>query len=243
MARMLVARVPPSVEQSIGDEALAEIQQEGGFVEDSNRVAKLEALAAPLTRTVKIGTNVLDFHILDSEDPNAFAMGGGHVVVTIGLMKMLETPEELLGVIAHELAHVTEKHLLRKAAAAAGPMAVVQVFFGDGDIVKLAERSSVDLMVQQSFSQGYETEADDVGFNLLVAANIDPRGEIEALKKLRIYESALRGGYSGTHAFDSHPMLEKRIARLEKRWRKLKKKDGFLDLSASRRDMKQAAGN
>jgi beta-barrel assembly-enhancing protease len=243
MARILVARVPASVEQSIGDEALTEIQQEGVLIQESNRIARLEALAEPLTGTVKIGTNRLSFYILDAEYPNAFAMGGGHVVVTVGLMKMLDTPEELLGVIAHEVAHVTEKHLLRKAVAAAGPMAVFRVYFGDGDVVKLAEKSSVDLMVQQSFSQGYEIEADEVGFEMLVAANIDPRGEIEALKKLRVYEAAESADYSGTHAFDSHPALEKRIARLEKKWRKLKKKDGFLDLSASRSDMRKAAGN
>jgi len=243
MTRVLIARVPASIEQKIGDEELAEMQKLGGLVGDTNRIAKLEALAAPLTRTVKIGTNALDFYIWDLEEPNAFAMGGGHVVVTAGLLKMLDTPEELLGVIAHEVAHVTEKHLLRKAAAAAGPMAIFQVFFGNGDIVKMAEESSGDIMVQQAFSQDYEIEADEVGWQTLVAANIDPRGEIEALKKLQIYEAAQRHGYEGSHAFDSHPALEKRIARLEKKWKKLKKKDDFLDLSATRHDLKQAAGN
>ncbi|MSU59525.1 MAG: M48 family metallopeptidase [Pedosphaera sp.] len=242
MARSLVAKVPPALEQALGDEQLAELQKDGGLLPDRKRVARLEALAAPLTSTVKIGTNALDFNILDDDEPNAFAMGGGHVVVTTGLLKLVETPEELLGVIAHEVAHVTERHLLRKRAAAAGFFKIVEMFLSGGSVATLEVDWPSDIMVQQSFSQGYEMEADDVGWQMLVAANIDPRGEIEALKRLRTYEVAQRRLDFGTHAFDSHPALEKRIARLEKKWNKLKKKDGFLDLAAAEKDLRVAAG-
>jgi predicted Zn-dependent protease len=85
------------------------------------------------------------------------------------------------------------------------------------------------LMIGQGFSQEYETEADNVGWDYLVKANIDPRGMIEMFRKLNAYETH-RKALKLPQAFRSHPALEKRIRRLEAKWRKLPRKSGFLEL-------------
>jgi hypothetical protein len=76
-------------------------------------------------------------------------------------------------------------------------------------------------MVYQGFSQDYETEADDTGWNYLVAANIDPRGMIRAFQKLEAYRKSKVGlRPSRRKALQGHPATEKRIARLENKWTK-----------------------
>ena len=242
MARSLIARVPPEVEKKFGDEAMAEMRQELVFVEDSNRVANVALLAAPLTSSVGDGKTELHFYIVENDDPNAFALPGGRVVVTTGLLKLVDRPEELLGVMAHELAHVTQRHGLREAAASAGPILIFQIFLGGGGVGGLVT-GAADLMVRQGFSQEYELEADDVGWQMLVNANIDPRGMTDALTKLQQFEAAQKDKRDTVpQAFSSHPALDKRIARLEKKWEKLPRKIGFENVSGADFALKAAAG-
>jgi len=85
-------------------------------------------------------------------------------------------------------------------------------------------------LVRQSFSQEYETEADDAGWKLLVDANVDPRGLTGILRKFEGYEASQKHVQVMPRALSSHPALEKRIARLEGKWKKLKRKTGFAEL-------------
>lgn len=152
------------------------------------------------------------------------------MIVYTGLLELVDRPEQLLGVIAHEAAHVTQKHGFRKALSAAGPFLIFGVFLGGGDglLNMLSENSG--LLIQQSFSQEYETEADAVGWQTLVNANIDPRGMTDLFLKLKGYELSRKFAAVRPQAFESHPALDKRIARLEAKWRKLPRKAGFREL-------------
>src|ERR1019366_1791783 len=98
--------------------------QGGTLLEDSNEVAQLTDLAAPLVQALPAGQRDLKFYISDDPEPNAFALPGGHVVVNTGLLQMADQPEELLGVLAHELAHQTKRHAMRRNIAAAGPLVI-----------------------------------------------------------------------------------------------------------------------
>ena len=84
-------------------------------------------------------------------------------------------------------------------------------------------------LVQQSFSQEYEKEADDVGWEYLVKANIDPRGMIAVFERMRMTLAGQLDDF-GPKAFQSHPDLDKRIARLNAKWKKLPRKSGFTEL-------------
>jgi len=228
MVRSLVARIPPEMEQKLGDALVEELQVELAFVDDTNRVAQLAALAEPLTKAASGGKTEFKFHLLEDDDPNAFALPGGHVFVNTGLLKLADRPEQVLGTIAHEVAHVTEKHGFRKAISAAGPILIFRIFLGGGVLA-----GGSDLLVRQSFSQEYEMEADDAGWRLLVAANVDPRGLTEILRKFEGYEANRKHVAVMPRAFSSHPALEKRIARLEAKWKKLGRKTGFVELKPS----------
>ena len=243
MVQSLVARLPASVERRIGDEAMKELQDEMFFIADSNRVAHLVALAGPLMNSIR-GTTNFQYYIVEEDDPNAFALPGGHVIVTTGLLQMCDRPEQLLGVLAHEVAHLTQKHGVRKAVSAAGPFLILRVFLGGsgGGMSRLLSGAS-DLLIRSSFSQEYETEADEEGWRVLVAARIDPRGMRESFEKLQSYEIARKYSVEMPQAFASHPALSKRIARLEMKWRELADKNKFEDVSRFNRHLRAASGD
>lgn len=231
MVRAIADRVPMEWEDHFGQARIDEFRKEGLLVDDSNEVAQLAAVAAPLIQVLPENRRNLKFFILDDPEPNAFALPGGYVVVHSGLLEITDTPEELLGVLAHELAHETQRHTIRKMISAAGPILIFGVFLhsrnGAGNLLALGS----GLMVFEGFSQEYETEADDVGWKYLVAANIDPRGMIQTFEKLKATEDELGMEHHRiSHAFASHPALTKRIARLQRKWKRLNRDSGFLEL-------------
>ena len=240
MVRSLVARIPPAVEQKLGDDGLEELRDIMVFSEDAKRVAHLQALAAPLTSTLSNRFSNFKFYIIESDDPNAFALPGGHLAVTTGLLQASDRPEQILGTLAHEVAHVTKQHGIRQVIASAGPFVVFRVFMGGSGAGRLVGEAS-EALVSSGFSREYETEADEEGWRFLVAANIDPRGMTETFQRLHEYEVAL-GGTDMPQAFSTHPAIEKRIERLEKKWQKLSKKTGYQDLQSLQVHLKGAAG-
>lgn len=232
MVRSLVHRIPLEWEQEIGDALIESLREEGHFLEDTKRAAQVAALAAPLMRVVPPPKNGFTFHVVENQMPNAWALPGGHVIVHTGLMELADRPEELLGAIAHEVAHVSEKHGFRKAISAAGPILIFGIFLrGGGGLLGVLSDGS-GLLVRQSFSQEFEKKADDVGWGYLVAANVDPRGLIELLIKLRSHELSQGNGPTVPSALRSHPALDQRIARLEAKWTKLPRQKAFPSLQS-----------
>ncbi|HEX4262777.1 MAG TPA: M48 family metallopeptidase [Verrucomicrobiae bacterium] len=230
MVRTIASWVPMEWEEKFGEEEIAQLRSEGRLIDDTNQIAQLAALAQPLIKVLPENRRNLKFYILDDEEPNAFALPGEHVVVHKGLLQMVDTPEELLGVLAHELAHETQRHVIRHKIAAAGSLAVFGVFIhgkrASGSLLGMGS----GILVSQGFSQNYESEADAVGWKYLVAANIDPRGMISVFKKLKAQEDAMGFSHLMPQSLASHPALSKRIAVLDKKWQKLDRKIGFQEL-------------
>jgi predicted Zn-dependent protease len=233
MVRSLAARVPAKWEQDLGEELMAEVKETEVFIEDAKLQGKLDRAMAPLLPVLPRGGPEFKFHIVQSPVPNAFALPGGHVMVNNSLIELAERPEELAGVLAHELAHVTQKHGFRKIISDAGPYLIMKIFFGGASGTAGVLGGSSQLLVRQSFSQEYELEADEVGWQYLVAARIDPRGLITMLQKLQAQQDKLGRFALELRAFSSHPATEKRIRRLEMKWRKLKNKSGFIQYEAA----------
>ena len=189
-----------------------------------------QGLAAPLVQAGPANGIQFQFHVVESDFPNAFALPGGHIVITTALLRLVDRPEELLGVIAHEMAHIRRHHHARKIISAAGPLVIFGVFFSSRDQMLDVLSSGSGLLVTQGFSQEYETEADEYGWKYLVAANINPRGMIDMFKKFKAFDAQFKLGNLLPQAFSSHPALDKRIARLEREWKKLPAKSDFRQL-------------
>lgn len=226
----LAHRVPPEFERTFGDKEIARMKEGGELLEDSNRVAQLTALAEPLMKVIPTGKTKVKFHIAKTSVANAVALPGGHVVVTMGMLDMVDEPEELLGVIAHEMGHVTEKHFARGVISASGPILIFGVLLHSQDqlLNTLSEASGV--MIWMGYSQEFEREADNAGWQYLLDAHIDPRGMVSVFRKMKKQEDLAKahGAVELPEAFHDHPALEKRIQWLDTKWDRLRLKAGFI---------------
>ncbi len=231
MVRAIAARVSPERDAEFGASELAKLRSEWAFLEDSNAVAQVLAMTDPLLGALpsSTGTNGYQFHIIRHPDPNAFALPGGHVLVTTAMLELADT-EELLGVLAHEIAHVNQRHIYRQAIGSVGPLTLCSVFMGRSQLGRIMGGGAA-LLIGAGFSQEYETEADEVGWDYLIKANVDPRGMIRLFTKLEGIEA--KEGFNPTpQAFRSHPATAKRIQMLEARWSRLRRQGGFRELPA-----------
>lgn len=228
VVRAIVARVPASVEQRLGAKALVDLQQKMPFIHDPALQTKLNSAVAPLLAAIPSRTNYT-FYIADDNTPNAFALPDGSVVVTRGLLTICDRPEEIAAAVAHEIAHVTERHALRQIISALGPIMLFEVFASSQSRLVGTVGAVSQIMLIQGFSQEHELEADAVGWRYMLAAHINPHAMIDLLHKLDAFETRQKSGGPNIAALRSHPATAKRIARLESEWKKVRNKTGFID--------------
>jgi len=169
------------------------------------------------------------FAVLDSETINAFAMPGGTVMVSHGLVKRLNSESELAGVLGHEIAHVLKKHQLAAIQSSAGTeifasigkeVAAHQIGRrGGGDAFGLksaAANAGIEAVKNGVFlrplDRSLEYEADRIGVVLAARAGYDPYGLVAALQMLQ----SAKGDDPGFTLFTTHPQPAERIAELEK---------------------------
>jgi predicted Zn-dependent protease len=169
------------------------------------------------------------FGVIDTEIINAFAMPGGTVVVSHGLVRRLASEAELAGVLAHEIAHVLKKHQLSAiqsdagwSAAATGAKAVAadQIGRRGGDVLGLKSQlanAGVDLVKDGLFlrplDRSMEYEADRLGVVVAARGGYDPYGFVAVLTML----AQVKPDESGASiTFSTHPAPADRLAELEK---------------------------
>ena len=227
--RSVVKGISVKHEMEFGDEVFKKIEPKLALIKDTNALAQLGAVAAPLLPSIPARGIPIQFYIV-AGSPNAFALPGGRIVVTTGLLELLDKPEELVGVLAHESAHIAQRHAFQHMISGKGPIFLLEILTGSRDKMLNLMAYPSELLIYESFSQRYEKEADAFGWNYLVAARINPHGLIDALQKLKHYEMA-SSLTNRASAFDSHPDLDKRIQWLEAKWAALPDKTNFLVLT------------
>lgn len=217
--RAIANRVPVEWEEKLGDATFKQIAAEGEILTNSEWHPYVAAITNRLLPALPDTGYQFKFHIMRDTNVNAFAMPGGNVVILTGLLERAARPEQVAGVVAHEIAHVTLKHGIRNIIESAGLMIVVSSLFGDiqglGGMVIQGSR----YLMQQKFSRNFEREADEQGWQYLKKAKIDPRGMIEFFESLREMEEStgneLAGGLS---LLSTHPATSERIDRLRAKW-------------------------
>jgi predicted Zn-dependent protease len=226
--------VTPQCEQQIWNDEMAELKQTETFVTDRKWLSRLDQAVKPLVTALPTNQFQYQFYLVDDRAPNAHALPGGHVVVTMGLLEFADSPEEVAGAMAHEIAHVNLKHHIRKTLSSLGPLLLFELCMSSRNGLMQTLGGGSQLLLAQSFSQEYELEADAQGWEYLMAAHINPRGSIELLKKLKFEEDRMKGAAFVPQAFSTHPATEKRIKILDKKWKKVQDKTSFVDLGGWR---------
>jgi predicted Zn-dependent protease len=229
IAESVAARIPLSWEEKLGDQVFASIAREGKIVTNSHWQASVTRLTDRLEPVVRDSGYKFRFHIQQDTNVNAFAIPGGHVVILTGLLERAESSEEVAGVLAHELAHVTRRHSLRNIVKSAGLFVVIQAVLGDASGLVAVAAEGSRYLLQQKFSRDFEREADDAGWTYLLEAKIDPRGMIRFFEKMKqIVEASGMGAMENSLAlFNTHPTSQERIDRLNAKWEALPDKTVF----------------
>lgn len=190
--------------------------------DDNEYVVRLKSLTDGITDADGIPLN---FKVYDVVDINAFACPDGSVRVFSSLMDIMDD-DELMGVIGHEIGHVMKHHsknafknelltgALKDAIASTG-----------GKAAALTESQLGDLgtaLVNAKYSQKQEKEADDCGYDFLVANGRNPWGMVMAFEKLQTMEGESGSGVSGyiSKMFSSHPETKDRIKKMSERAQK-----------------------
>ncbi len=246
MVRAIASQVPAEWEQKLGDTAFQRATLSHKLITDDAVQRQLEQLAKPLLAVVPQDRYPFKLHIVEDASLNAFALPGGNVAIHSGLLLTADTPEEVLGVLAHELSHVTKQHGMRAMIQGVGLFALVQAFFGDATGLLAVLANNAPFLLSQKFSRDFEREADAQGFHYLEAAQLNPRGMITFFEKMRREEEKLREKIPGGEALDAleflstHPATPERTARLEKLLEKSPRKDGFTAVDLNFKEFQQA---
>lgn len=158
-----------------------------------------------------------EFHVVQDKALNAFAMPGGIVVVNTGLIDATRRPEELAGVLAHEVQHVEQRHSLEGMVKNLGLRAVWALVTGDLGGT-LAGQAAVQL-TSLKFSRDAESEADAKGFDTLVQRGIDPSGMPAFFKTMSDKAADAPAAFISTHPLsaDREALLAERVKQLGQR--------------------------
>lgn len=210
-------------EVRLGAQAHKDVLQEYGELNDPELQAYVSRLGKNLAAKSHRANLEWHFTVVDSPQVNAFALPGGYIYITRGIMAYLNSEAELAGVVGHEIGHVTARHGVRQqsTATAVGLGAILGSILVPG--MNTQAGSSLLQMLSQSLVAGYgrehELEADRLGAEYLARSGYNPQAMVEVigvLKNQELYDIQLAKQegreprrYHGV--FDTHPSNDARL--------------------------------
>ncbi len=198
--------VPASVEATVGSQMIDELSKETDFCQESEGLQALDILVEALAAQTD-GTYEFRVYVADQELLNAFAAPGGHIVLYRSIVEEAGSAEEIAGVLAHEMAHVTNGHPARGMVEAMG-YGVFRLFTVDDSMGAELVKSTV----VNHYSREDELDADRSGVELLNAANMDSRGLLAFFDRLSDRGQEIPGALE---FLSTHPSGETRKNALE----------------------------
>jgi len=221
-------------ERRLGDKIAAQIYRDPDYLDDPVLTAYLQSIWQPLMAaarargdvTPELGDRLAWELMIDrTKTVNAFALPGGYLGVNLGLLAITERPEELASVLAHELSHVSQRHIARMVGSQErlapwmlGAMILGALAAGSNANVAGAAITGSQALAAQSqlnFSRDMEREADRVAFGMLTSAGFDGSGFVTMFDKL---QQASRLNDDGAFPYlRSHPLTGERMADMRAR--------------------------
>lgn len=212
--------VSPEYERRLGQMFLREVRQSARLVTDAEVESYIQSLGQRLASHSDNASQVFTFFVIDDPRINAFAGPGGVIGMHSGIILNSDSESEVAGVMAHEIAHVTQRHLARQfeeasryrlptAAALLGAI-LVGIANRDAGAAAIAGISGLNTQNRINFTRMNEEEADRIGMRVLAKAGYDPRAMPSFFEKL---QQLSRYSQSGAPEFlRTHPLTSDRIA-------------------------------
>jgi len=226
------AAISPQEENRIGREIMREVRADRDFLDDAEVIDYLNQLGARLVAGSTESAQAFEFFALQDPAINAFALPGGFVGINTGLMLAAQSESELASVLAHEIAHVTQKHLARMIAGQKGStltsLAAIAVAIlaaranPQAGQAALATAQATAIQSQLDFTRDHEKEADRIGLQILAQAKLDVHAMpvfFERMQKSGRFHEGSAPSYLRTH-----PLTFERIADIQNRTQALPRK-------------------
>ena len=220
-----------AMERRYGEQIMRQLMRQPNYLDDPILLAYVDSLWRPLLDSAQargdLGPELQEAlawqpFLVKERSVNAFALPGGHVGIHLGLIAMTRSPDELAAVLAHELTHITQRHIARgltqaqrqgNLALAATLLGVLAAAAGGGDQVAHAAivgSQAAVMQTQLSFSRDMEREADRIGEGVFRQAGFDPLGMAGMFEEL---DRAHRLNDSGAFPYlRTHPLTSDRLA-------------------------------
>ncbi|HUL32004.1 MAG TPA: M48 family metalloprotease [Thermodesulfobacteriota bacterium] len=209
-------------EKKMGKKVLFEIEKEADLVRDLTLQAFIEKVGYSLVDQVGPTPFDFKFYVINIPEANAFAIPGGYIFVTTGLLVLAENEQEIAAVLSHEISHVTQRHIaqmiekskrLNIASIAAMIGAMLAGRGGAGSAAGAAMAQATAGALQLKFTREMETDADQNGLHLLIKAGYDPNGMINFFNRLQKLSLAMAPNVPPYLL--THPVIENRISLLD----------------------------
>jgi predicted Zn-dependent protease len=221
------SELSPAWEQRLGDSIIAQGRRDPTFVHDAELNQYLNDMGHHLAQHVQGGAPRIEVFAVRDSAFNAFAMPGGYIGINTGLIVQSDSESELAGVMAHEIAHVSQRHIARgltqsqqsnTIAMASVAAALLAALAGGVDLAAgisaFGQAAAIDQ--QLGFSRSAEREADRVGFQMLNQSGYDPNGLQDMFAKL-MQASQMNVSRAGATYLSTHPLSIDRMTDMQNR--------------------------
>lgn len=210
----------PSAQRDIeqGAEVAKLVEQQIGLYSLPNADAYLREVGGRLATAANDARWKFSFHIVNQSEPNAFAIPGGGIYVSRGLLALINREDELAGVLAHEIAHVTQRHSAKQQRKGILPGLLTL----PGNVVGSVVGENLGALINaplgtvggawlSHYSRGQESESDRIGIRTAAQAGYNPTALADILRRLEQDGASQTGEERRFSIFDSHPMTETRL--------------------------------
>jgi predicted Zn-dependent protease len=217
-------------ERTIGNRIMRDIRADPAFIDDPEVADYIGELGTRLMSGADAPRRDVTYFVLQEDVVNAFALVGGHIGIHTGLFVLSQNESELAGVMAHEIAHILQKHQARTIAGASraswASLAALAVAVlasrsnssSSSQVTEAAATAAAAYQVQNmlDYTREHEREADRVGLTLLERAGFDPNGMASFFE--RLMRSNRLNEFKGAPSYlRTHPLTTERIADMQDR--------------------------
>ena len=188
LAKPIAKAIPPEWEMQLGSNTANTLSQDWTFCEGPG-LAPLNQLTSLLAYSTEAKYDIT-VRVIDADVINAFALPGGSIIVTDELIKFTQTPDELAGVVAHEIGHILLGHPLEGMLSQMGVVLFLNMLTAGGSTDILGLGATVAMV---SYTREFERAADEFGLQLLQQANISTSGYAKLFTRINDLEQVTPG--------------------------------------------------